>query len=637
MSPRFIDPWCYRFAVLALLLPGGAPLAAQKADSAAPPPRSIPELESRMREVLTRLKLPAVSIAIVSRDSVIWTAGLGKRDVAGDKDADANTLFRIGSTSKAFTSLMALLMQQEAKLNLEDPLSKYIPEIRFQNKWEATDPVRIVNALEHATGWDDLAFRDYANSDPAPLTLKQGLDFNPKTRLSRWRPGTRVSYCNSGPPVVAYIVEKLEGRPFDDLVRERLFVPIGMTRATYLEPKGDDNVATLYHEDGRTPYPYWHVIERPAGSINASANDMAAYVRFLLNRGAVSGSQLIPAAEIEKMERPRSSITAKAGLPVGYGMHLGTYVDSGFVWVGHDGGVNGGITMMAYRPEQGVGFAMMINSANGKAVQELNHLVRGYLTRDTPKPTPPPAGPMPAIAQERAGWYMPDNPRTQLMYFAERLLGLTRVTVTDSALVMKPLLGKAKPYLPVSGTLFRGTDEPVATMALIEDGADGRAAAIEQMGYLLPASYHRVPAALAWVSIGLVCLFLLSLVTTVLFALVWVPRKLLGKLKGVKHQAARVWPLIATLSIAGIIGVFALSMDDAITAFGTSNWHSMTLFACTLLFPAAALLGLVTAYRAPAGEMKGGVRCYARAVSLVFTIAAAYLAYWGMAGWRSWS
>jgi len=619
------------------VLLGPAALAAQKPDSAGPPPRTIAELESRIREVLTRTKLPAVGIAIVSRDSVLWAAGIGKRDVAGGKDADANTLFRIGSTSKAFTSLMVLMEQQEGKLDLEDPISKYIPEIRFQNKWEATDPVRIVNALEHATGWDDLAFRDYANSDPTPLTLKQGLDFNPTTRTSRWRPGTRVSYCNSGPPVAAYIVEKLEGKPFDELVSTRIFRPIGMTRATYLEPKGDDNVATLYHEDGKTPYPYWHVIERPAGSINASANDMAAYVRFLLNRGAVSGTQLIPAAEIEKMERPRSSITAKAGLPVGYGMHLATYVDSGFVWVGHDGGVEGGLTMMAYRPEQGIGFAYMVNAANGKAYQEIGKLVRGYLTQGEAKPAGPAPGPMPEVARERAGWYVPDNPRTQMTYFAERLLALTRVTVTDSALVMKPLLGKAKPYLPVSGTLFRGTDEPVATMALVEDGADGRAAAIEQMGYLLPASYHRVPAILAWVSIGLVGLFLLSLVTTVLFALVWVPRKLLGKLKGVKHLSARVWPLIATLALAGLIGVIAISMDNMIANLGTRNWRSMALFACTMVFPAASLFGLIAAWRAPREELKGGVRVYAGAVSLVFAITAAYLAYWGMAGWRSWS
>jgi hypothetical protein len=445
-----------------------------------------------------------------------------------------------------------------------------------------------------------------------------------------------VSYCNSGPPVAAYIVEKLEGRPFDDLVRERLFVPMGMSRATYLYPKGDDNVATLYHEDGKTPYLYWHVLQRPAGSINASANDMAAYVRFLLNRGAVNGQQLLPAAEIEKMERPRSSITAKAGLPVGYGMHLGTYVDSGFVWVGHDGGVQGGLTMMSYRPEKGVGFAYMVNSANGKAYQEIGNLVRGYLTQGEAKPAGPAPGPMPAIARERAGWYVTDNPRQQMMYFMERLVAMTRVSVTDSGLVMKPLLGKGKTYVPVSGTLFRGRDEPVATMALIEDSADGRDAAIEQMGYLLPVSYHRIPAALAWVSVGLAAMFLLGMVVTVLFALVWVPRKLLGKLRGVKHLSARAWPLVATLSLVAFMVIFIVSSDD-LFALGTRNWRSMALFACTLIFPGASLLGLIAAWRAPAGEMKGGVRFYARAVTLCFAIAAVYLAWSGMAGWRSWN
>jgi hypothetical protein len=123
----------------------------------------------------------------------------------------------------------------------------------------------------------------------------------------------------------------------------------------------------------------------------------------------------------------------------------------------------------------------------------------------------------------------------------------------------------------------------------------------------------------------------------VLFALVWVPRKLLGKLKGVKHLSARVWPLIATLALAGLIGVIAISMDNMIANLGTRNWRSMALFACTLVFPAASLFGLIAAWRAPAGEMKGGVRFYARGVSLVFAITAAYLAYWGMAGWRSWS
>src|SRR5690349_22054325 len=139
-------------------------------------------------------------------------------------------------------------------------------------------------------------------------------------------------------------------------LHDRLFVPIGMTTATYFRPAPDQQPATLYHADGKRPFPYWYIIERPAGAINASARDMAAYVRFLLNRGAVRGKQIVPRSAIERMELPQSALTARAGLPVGYGLSLGTYVsDSGFEWIGHDGGVSGGITIMAYRPDAGVG------------------------------------------------------------------------------------------------------------------------------------------------------------------------------------------------------------------------------------------------------------------------------------------
>ena len=100
-----------------------------------------------------------------------------------------------------------------------------------------------------------------------------------------------MSYCNSGPPVAAYIVEKITGQRFEDYVTQNFFLPIGMKTATYFE-RPSPQLTTLYHGDGKTPYPYWNIIERPAGAINATANDMAAYVQFYLNRGAVGGVQV---------------------------------------------------------------------------------------------------------------------------------------------------------------------------------------------------------------------------------------------------------------------------------------------------------------------------------------------------------
>jgi len=624
--------------VLAAVLAIAAPQVSAVAQDSLPAPTTVTELESRIRDVMTKYKVPSVGIALVNRDSVIWAAGLGKADVASGKDASVESLYRIGSTSKAFTSLLVLLLEQEGKLKLNDPVSKYAPEIRYQNRWESTDPVRIVHLLEHTTGWDDLAFRDYANSDSTPLTLKQGLDYTPRTRTSRWRPGTDVAYCNSGPPVAAYIAEKLEGIPFETLVHDRIFLPLGMTTATYLrDPALRDRMVTLYHPDGVTPYPYWHVIQRPAGSINASPMDMARYVQFLLNRGAVNGTQLLPREAIEAMEHPRSSGTAKSGLTVGYGLHLGTYVDSGFVWMGHDGGVNGGLTMMSYRPDAGTGFAYMITSGHGVAYGEIGHLVRGFLTHGEARPAPPPAGTMPAEARERAGWYEPDNPRQQIIYFIERVFGLTRVRVDDTTLTMKSLLGKPVRYLPVSDQLFRQHSEPVATLALTSNPEDGRAMGIEQMGYLLPAEYHRIPAWRAMTEVAVAALWLAGGVLTLLFGLIWVPRKLLARLKGVKRIGPRAWPLVASLSIVAVLLIVQLNMDNAIEVLGHRTVWSMALTGMTILFPLAALLGLVSAWRGNGEEAGRGAVRFGFLVSLLNVAVAGWLLVHGVVGWRPWA
>jgi len=611
-----------------------APVDSAASTDSAAPPRTIPELQARIREILAETRTPGIGIALVSRDSAIWVAGIGTADVASGRPATDSTLFRIGSTSKAFVSLLTLLMQQEGRLSLEDPVWAHAPELVFTNKWEDTDPVRIVHLLEHTTGWDDLALRDYALND-STITLREGLAYNPKTRHSRWRPGTRVAYCNSGPAVAAYVLQKLAGRPFEELVHDRLFAPIGMSTATYFKPDPAERLATLYHSDGITPEPYWFILERPAGAINASARDMAAYVQFLLNRGAVGDSQILPAEVIERMERPRSSLTARSGLTLGYGLHLSTYVDSGWVWVGHDGGVNGGLTNMAYRPAQGVGFAFMINSGSGEAFREIGRLVRDYLTRDAARVTPPPVASVSDLARARAGWYRPDNPRNQKLYFVERVLGLERMTVSDSGITMKPLLGDGAFYVPVAERLFRRPSDPVATLAFVDDTPDGRPDAIERMGYLLPAEYHRAWTLAVWTEVAVTILAVAAMIATALFALIWIPRWLFGKLAGVPKRHVRVWPLLATLSVAAFVGVVAISAEDVIAVLGHPTAWAWTITIATVVFPVSALVGLVTAWRAR--EINLIVRWQALFASAVFVIVSIYLAWFGMIGWRSWA
>jgi CubicO group peptidase (beta-lactamase class C family) len=281
-------------------------------------PGSLAELRQQLDTILQKTRTPGASVAIVRRDGPEWVAALGTADVAAGRPAQSNTLFRIWSTSKAFTSLAVLMLVDQGKLSLDDSVRKLAPEVWFENPWEATDPVRVVHLLEHTTGWEDVHLRELAEDAP-DLSLAQALDYDHHSRVSRWPPGTRFAYSNSGAAVAAYIVEKLTHQRFEDFVEQNLFHPIGMKTATYFRP-APGTAASLYHSDGKTTYAYWNILFRPSGSINASAEDMAPYLQLYLNRGRVNATQIVPSSDVDRMETPASSWAAKAGMTTGYGL-----------------------------------------------------------------------------------------------------------------------------------------------------------------------------------------------------------------------------------------------------------------------------------------------------------------------------
>jgi len=227
-----------------------------KKDETPKPAQSITELQQQLEKILKDTHTPGVSVAIVHRDGPEWIAGLGKSDVAANRDTTPDTLFRIGSTSKAFAALSILKLVNEGKLSLDDSVHKLVPDVWFENPWESTDPVRVVDLLEHTTGWDDMHLREYAKNAPGTMTLHEGLDYDHHSRKCRWRPGTRMAYCNSGPPVAAYIVEKITGQRFEEYVAANLFNPIGMKTATYFYPSSPATMTTLYHPTAKLFYPY---------------------------------------------------------------------------------------------------------------------------------------------------------------------------------------------------------------------------------------------------------------------------------------------------------------------------------------------------------------------------------------------
>ena len=624
---RFIAP------ALLVCLSVTACVAQNKADNPPKPAQSIAELRQQLEKILQDTHTPGMSVAIVHRDGPEWVAGLGKSDVATNRATTDETLFRIGSTSKAFATLSILKLANEGKLSLQDPVHKLVPEIWFRNRWEATDPVRVVDLLEHTTGWDDMHLPEYAK-DAKGMTLREGLAYYRHSRISRWRPGTRMSYCNSGPPVAAYIVEKITGQRFEDYVTQNFFLPIGMKTATYFE-QPSPQLTTLYHPDGKTPFPYWNILLRPAGSINASAKDMAAYVQFYLDRGMVGGVQVMPADSIDRMETPTRTWEAQQGLKSGYGLSNYTSVQDGFVYHGHNGGVDGGLTDMSYMPEYGVGYFFSINAGNGAAFGKIGETIRAYITRGLTRPPVPAPAPLPANAQQYAGWYQPAAPRMQLQQFLARLLGLSRVRFANGKLLLTSLGQLDQPFIPVSGEQFRyvpkkGPAEPIATAMLIAPNAEGRFV-------YLGGTLKRIPTWFALGEIALTVCFLLAVVSILLYAPFWILGGISKKRRRPAERAMRLWPLVAVLSLLAFVVLFMLAGSDSITRLGHLTGWSFGIFLASLIFALASLASAAALWLAPRQEVRASVRWYSIVVTAALLMAAAYLAWWGIIGLRTWS
>ena len=156
-------------------------------------PNNLEELKDSIGLILKEHNIPGAGIALVHSDSVIWSGGIGLADIEHDIPVEHNTLFRVGSITKTFVALGIMKLVEDGKLSLQDKLSEIIPEIRIENPWESTEPLKLVHLLEHTSGFDDMHFNEFLSPEGKTLTAQEALSINHASRRVRWKPGTRMS------------------------------------------------------------------------------------------------------------------------------------------------------------------------------------------------------------------------------------------------------------------------------------------------------------------------------------------------------------------------------------------------------------------------------------------------------------
>jgi len=588
-----------------------------------------------MKDVLDKEHVPGAGLALVANGEVLWCGGIGQADIAANRAVSCDTEFRVGSISKTFVALALLKLQEEGKINLYARLQDVAPEIPFKNRWEATHPVRIVNLLEHTAGFDDMEFSEVYNlRDRYDFPLLEVFKRFRKPQAARWPPGTRMSYSNPGNAIAGYLIEKVTGKPFDQYIRDTFLRPLGMERADY--PFTDANkplLAAAYHGNPPKAVGYPFIYLRPAGDLKASPGELAKLVQFLLRRGKTEEGQLVKPESILRMEGPETTLAAKNGLRLGYGLCNYSSVEGGVVTHGHDGGIDGFVSSYRYMPEQNWGYVVLLNSTNsGRALHDLNLLAIDFLSRGFPKPQQAVINPPARDLEKFAGFYAPRAPRTQIFAFLDDFAGGTRIRVIKGKMTRSGLFGQPVPLLCVGKNAFRSDKEPEGTMIFFTNEFGDMAIAgsgLEGIPYS-----ERSSLIMPFVRVALLSLCLFFMLTSLPFALVWLFLKLFGAMKDVRHLSVRVAPLLATLAFL-IVSLCFLNLKGS--HIGSLNLWTAGIFLGTFFFPLLSITGLVLVLRVPKDEIHRGVRIHTLLVSSACCVVTGFLLSWHLLALRLWA
>lgn len=602
-----------------------------------PKPKSLAEFQSAAKTILEKEHVPGAGIALISNGQLLWCGGIGKADIAQNRDITCDTEFRVGSISKTFIALALLKLEEEGRINLQSRLEDVAPEIPLHNPWESTNPVRITNVLEHTAGFDDMGLREVYNTKDSPdISILKVLRRYPNPQNVRWPPGTRFSYSNPGFGIAGYLVEKVSGQPWPAYIRKNLLAPIEISTGDFdLTSQNHELLADGYQrpEDKKVQLVvYKEIYLRPAGDMKASPGELAKLVQFFLRRGATAERQLLKPETIARMEYPQTPLSAHNGLRLGYGLANYTEVVGGVVTHGHDGGIDGFISTYRYMPEQNWGYVILLNSDfSGKTLEDLNKLAIDFLSRDFSKPELAPASVTAADLRKFAGFYESRAPRIQLLSFLGELFDNKRVRVQNNQLALSGMFDAPKSVLPAGKNLFRHEKDPEATIAFFKN-ASGQMCLVA-LGEGGTTYAERVNPLWPYLRLCVLASSGVLLASSFLYAVVWILLWLFRRLKNVKHLPVRTVPFFASLTLL-ISFSSAAKSADSLGAFGL--W-SVLFFVGTILFAVLSLCGLWLAVRVPREEIHPAIRIHSLLVSLACCTLIIFLSAWHLLAVRLWA
>ncbi|MDD5652932.1 MAG: serine hydrolase [Candidatus Omnitrophica bacterium] len=329
------------------------------------------DLEQYLQKGMKEWEIPGMAIGIVQGDQVVYTKGFGVKEAGAVSAVSSETIFQIGSTSKAFTAAIAAMLQDEGKFNWEDPVIKYLSDFVMYDPW-VTREIEV---------WELMAQHSGLPGYSADLLSICGFDRNQIIKAIRYiKPissfRTKYAYQNNMFLAMAALEEKLSGKSWEDNIKERIFKPLGMSDSTldlasfrqakdvsFIHMKAKDKIVAVPMD---WKYMNWVYTYAPAGGINSNIKDMVKWLKFQINAGAINGKQLISKKNMEFLHSPKTIIDEKISGHSAYYAQAWLYMENEpypVIW--HNGGTSGSKTMIAFVPQEKIGIVILSNLITG--------------------------------------------------------------------------------------------------------------------------------------------------------------------------------------------------------------------------------------------------------------------------------
>jgi serine beta-lactamase-like protein LACTB len=425
-------------------------------------------LEALIQREIAAKNLPALSIALVDDQTIVWAKGFGNADPQAKKPATADTVYRVGSVSKLFTDLAVMRLVERGALDLDAPVTKYLPDFKPINPFN-TKPITLRQMMAHRSGLvrEPPVGNYFDPSEPSLAKMVQSLN---RTELV-YAPETKLKYSNAAIATVGFVLESTQKEKFARYLQRTLLAPLGMKKSSF-EPDPaltkDLARALMWTYHGREfPAPTFELGMAPAGSMFSTVNDLGRFLQALFARGKTAEGSLIKPETLEEMWKPQF---AKAGEKNGFGIGFMVGELEGRRRIGHGGAIYGFATELAALPDDKLGVVVIASRdvVNAVVTHVADEALKQMLAARQNKPLPKieATAPLkPEVAKKWAGRFRAGDKTLELTEWDGRLWALqgrggfrVEVRAAGDALMVDDRLAWGPRLEPKDGKLVLGKD-----------------------------------------------------------------------------------------------------------------------------------------------------------------------------------